>query len=127
MPRTTQLKGAIARDHRLNAVHDLGESRASLDDIQLRCDVDCSPQIVRSRAEIVGQRQQDAADFFGLLLFERDDVVVDLDRGQRLEKQARAARRCAVDDARDGGAMLGPDNQDVAPVAIRDDLFLQVL
>ena len=44
-------------------------------------------------AERVGQRQQDAQDLFVLLLLERDDVVVDLDRAERLEKEARAARR----------------------------------
>ena len=62
--------------------------------------------IVRSRssgrrAEGVGQREQDAADFLGFLLLERDDVVVDLDGLERLEEQARAAGRAAVDDARE--------------------------
>jgi len=39
--------------------------------------------------EGVGQRQQEAAHFGHLLLVEGDDLVVDLDRRQRLEEQAR--------------------------------------
>ncbi len=78
-------------------------------------------------AERVGQRQQNPADLLGFLLLERDDVVVDLDRAERLEKQARAAARAAVDDARNRGAVLGADDQHVAAVAVGDDLLLQVL
>ena len=48
-------------------------------------------QVARA-PERVGQREQDAVHLFALLLLERDDVVVDLDGGQRLEEQARAAR-----------------------------------
>ena len=45
---------------------------------------------------------------------------------KRLEKQARAARRCAVHDAWNRAAMLRLDDQDVAAVAFGDDLILQV-
>ena len=79
------------------------------------------------RAERVGQRQQDAADLLGFLLLERDDVVVDLDGAERLEKQAGAAGRAAVDDAGNRRAVLGAHDQHVAAVAIGDDLLLQVL
>jgi hypothetical protein len=40
--------------------------------------------------ERVGQPQKDAADFLALLLFERDDVVIDFDGAQRLEKETGA-------------------------------------
>ena len=80
-----------------------------------------------ARAERVGQREQDAPDFLGLLLLERDDVVVDFDRAERLEKQARAARRRAVHDARNRAAVLGLDDEHVAAVPLGDDLVLQVL
>ena len=88
--------------------------------------------IVRCRsaaapAERVGQRQQDAPDFLGLLLLERDDVVVDFDGAERLEKQAGAAGRRAVHDARNAAAVLGLHEQHVAAVALGDDLILQVL
>ena len=56
-------------------------------------------QVRRPAPERVRQREQDAADFLVLLLLERDDVVVDLDRAERLEEQARAARGAAVHDA----------------------------
>ena len=60
-------------------------------------------------------------------MFERDDVVVDLDRAERLEKQAGAAAGAAVDDARDRGAVFGANDQHVAAVSIGHDLLLQVL
>ncbi len=77
--------------------------------------------------EGVGQREQDAADFFLLLLLERHDVVVDFDRAQRLEEQARAARGAAMDDAGDRRAVFRADDEYVAAVAVGDDLLLQVL
>ena len=78
-------------------------------------------------AELIRQLQQDPADFFGFLLFELDDLVVDLNRLHRLDEQARAAGRSAVDDAGNRAAMFGAHHQDVAAVAIRDDLLLQIL
>ena len=68
-------------------------------DVELGGDVERALEIVGPAAERVGQRQQDAADLLGLLLLERDDLVVDLDRLERLEEQAGAARRAAVHDA----------------------------
>ena len=75
------------------------EPRARLDDVELGRDVDRPLELVGPRAEGVGQREQDAADLLGLLLLERDDLVVDLDGLERLDEQARAAGRAAVDDA----------------------------
>src|SRR5687767_7971720 len=74
--------------------------RLGLQDIELRGRCDCPLQILTARTERVGQLQQDAPYFFRLLLLEGDDVVVDLDRAQRLEKQTRAAARAAVHDSR---------------------------
>ena len=78
------------------------------------------------RAEAVGQLPEDTKDLFALLLLERDDLVVDLDRAERLEIEAGAAAGAAVDDSRNRGAMLCLDDEDVAAVAIADDLVLQV-
>ena len=104
------------------------EKRAPrLQHVELGGRLDRALQVGRARAERVGQRQQDPADFLGLLLFERDDVVVDFDRAERLEEQAGAAGRRAVDDARNAAAMLGLDDEHVAAVALGDDLILQVL
>ena len=77
--------------------------------------------------ERIGEREQDAPDLFGFLLLERDDVVVDLDRAERLEEQAGAAAGAAVDDSRNRGAMLAADDEHVAAVAVGDDLLLQIL
>ena len=89
--------------------------------------VDRSVHVSGAAAERVGKRQQNAADFLRLLLFERDDVVVDLDRAERLEKQAGAAARAAVDDSRNCRAMLAADDEDVAAVAVGHDLLLEIL
>ena len=87
VPRAFELEGAVGRDHRLDAADRQREARARLDHIELGGDVDRAAQIVRPAAERVGQRQQDAADLLGLLLLERDDVVVDLDGPERLENR----------------------------------------
>ena len=109
------------------AVDRLGEPGPRLDDVELARRLDRPLHVVAAAAERVGQRQQDAQDLFMLLFFERDDVVVDFDRAERLEKQAGAARRRAVDDAGNGAAMLGLDDEHVAAVPLGDDLVLQIL
>ena len=101
VPRRLQLEGAVCRKRRLDAVDRLGEARAPLQDVELGRGRDGPLQVAAAAAERVGQREQDSPDLLGLLLLERDDVVVDFDRAERLEKQARAARRRAVDDARE--------------------------
>src|SRR5690554_6495178 len=100
MPGGAQLEAAVSGDNRLDAANLLREAGPRLDDVELRRDVERPPQIVRPAAERVGEREQDAPDFLGFLLLQRDDVVVDLDGLQRLDEQARAGGRPAVDDAR---------------------------
>ena len=99
--RRLQLERAVGRQRRLDAVDRLREARPRLQHVELGRRLDRPLQVGGARAERVGQRQQDAADLLGFLLLERDDVVVDLDGAERLEKQARAARRRAVHDARE--------------------------
>ena len=103
------------------------EPRARLHDVQLCGGLQRPLEVEGARAERVGQREENAMDFFGLLLLERDDVVVDFDGAERLEKQARAACRCAVHDPGNRAAMLRLDDQHVAAVAFGDDLILEVL
>ena len=127
VPRRLQLERAVGRQRRLDAVDRLGEARAAPAARRARWprrSVRCMS--AARAAERVGQREQDAPDLLGLLLLERDDVVVDLDGAERLEKQARAARRRAVHDARDAAAVLGLHDEDVAAVPLGDDLILQV-
>ena len=102
------------------------ENRARLDHVELGRDVDRALQIVGTPAESIRELEEDPAHFLRLLLLERDDVVVDLDRVERFEIDARAARGCAVHDPRNRGAMFGADDDHVAAVAIGDDLVLQV-
>ena len=115
MTRATKLEAAIARDAPAR------RRRPEIENCARACSTSSSvaASTVRCRslaapAEGVGQRQQDAADFFGLLLLERDDVVVDFDGAQRLEKQARAAAGAAVDDSRNRRAVFRPDDEHIA-------------
>ena len=122
-----QLERAVGRQSGLHTVDDRRESGLGLDDVQVRRRLDGALQVEGAPPELIGQLQQDAPDFLRFLLLERDDVVVDLDRAQRLEEQAGAARRRAVDDARDRRAVLRAHDEDEAAVAVGDDLILEVL
>ena len=126
MPGQSQFDAAVVRHHRLDAADHLREPRLGLHDIQLGGGFQRPLEIDRPAAERVGQREEDPMDLGGLLLFEGNDVVVDLDRAERLEKQAGAARRAAVDDAGNRGPVLGAHDEHVAAVAVGDDLVLQV-
>ena len=128
MPRGLQLERAVGGEPRFDAVDQQREPRARLQrrPARSRPPASCWKSNARAR-NAVGQREENAVDFLALLLLERDDVVVDFDRAQRLEKQARAACRCAVHDAGNRAAMLRLDDQHVAAVAFGDDLILQVL
>ena len=102
------------------------EPHLRLNDVELCGRIDRVTQFDRLGTEAVGQLPEDAKDLFALLLLERDDLVVDLDRAERLEIQAGAAAGAAVDNSRNRGAMLCLDDEHVAAVAIADDLILQV-
>ena len=121
-----KLEGAVGRQRGLDPVHRLGEPRTRLQHIELRRHVNRARQIGGPQSERIGQGQKDPPDLFGFLFFDSDDVVVDFDRAQRLEKEARPAGRGAVHDARDAGAVLGLHHEHVPPVPLHDDLILQV-
>ena len=99
MARAAQLEPAVGRQHRRDARDELREAHLRLDDVELGGGVERLPKLDRLRAERIGELPQDAVHLFALLLLERDDLVVDLDRAERLEIEARAAARAAVDDA----------------------------
>src|SRR2546428_12269347 len=104
----------------------LGEARPRLQHVQLRRRLDRPLQIAGPRAERVGEREENTPNLFVLLLLERDDVVVDLDRAERLEEKARAARRRAVHHAGNVAAMLALDDEHVAAVPPGDHLILAI-
>ena len=95
-------------------------------DVELGCRVDGLSKLDRLEPERVGQVPQNAMHLFALLLLERHDLVVDLDRAERLEIEAGAAAGAAVNDAGNRRAMLGLDDEHVAAVAVADDLILQI-
>ena len=68
---------------------------------------------------------QDAHDLAPLRVLHLDDVVVELDRRQRLDEEARAGAGAAVDDAGELALLLGLQQQHVAVVARGDDAVLQ--
>ena len=127
MPRRLQLECAVGRERRFDAVDRLREARASLEHVQFGGRVDGVRHLRRAGAEAIREGEQNPANLLGLLLLERDDVVVDFDGAERLEVQARAAGRRPVHDAGDPVAVLGLHDDHVATVAFGDDLFLQVL
>src|SRR5919108_16163 len=86
-----QLQPAVARERRLHAVDEQRESRPRLQNVDLRCRLDASLHVERTSAEGVGKRKENSANLLRFLLLERHDVVVDLDRAERLEEQARAS------------------------------------
>ena len=127
MSSSLQLERSVSGDDRFDGARHQREPRARLDDVQRGGDFDRSLELVRPRAEGIGQREQDALHLLRLLLLERDDVVVDLDGLERLDEQAGAAGGAAVNDAGNRGSMFGANHQHVATVAVGDDLFLQIL
>ena len=124
--RRSQLEAAILRDLRLDAADQDREPRAGVQDVEPGGRIDGPFEIVGAAAERIGEGQQDAPDLFVLLLLQLHDVVVDLDRAQRLEIEAGAAARAAVNDAGDRPAVFGPDDQHVPAMPVGDDLLLQV-
>ena len=82
-------------------------------------------EVVGPIAHAHGQRLEDQHDLAPLLVLQLDDVVVELDRGQRLDEDARPGARAAVHDARDLAAVLGLQQHHVAVVARGDELVLQ--
>ncbi len=111
---------------RRDARRETRQAHLGLQDVELGGRVDRLSQLDRFGPEEVRQLPENAMDFFPLLLFERDDLVVDLDGAERLEVEAGAAARTAVDDSWNRRAMLGLDDQHVAAVAVADDLVLQI-
>ena len=104
MPRRLQLERPVGRQPRLDAVDRLREPGARLANVELGGRLDRPLQIHRPRAERVGQRQQDAADLFGFLLLQRDDVVVDFDRAQAA--RGKGSRRSSTRRATMPGMLL---------------------
>jgi hypothetical protein len=120
-------QAAVGGDRRKHAADREGVPRLRLHDVERRGRLDGALELGPAPPEGIGEREQDAMDFLLLLLLERHDVVVDLDGAERLEEQARAARRAAVHDAGDRPAVLGADDEHVAAAAVGDDLLLQIL
>ena len=128
MPRAAELEPAVVGERRRDAVARAARARPSRAARRARRRRRACASSSSARARnAFGQRQQNAPDLLLLALGQRDDVVVERDRRHRLEVQARAARRAAVHDARNRVAMFGADDDDVAAVAVGDDLVLQVL
>src|SRR5687767_14214390 len=127
MTSRAQFEASIGGYLRLDAVDSQPELSSRLEDIQVRCRIHGASKVGSARPELIRQGHEDATDLFPLLLFEGDDVIVDLDGAERLEKQARSAAGAAMDDARDRRSVFGPYDEHVASVAIGHDMLLQVL
>ncbi len=127
MPGRLQFERAIGGEPGLDAVDRIRIAGARLQHIQPGCRFDGPRDVQRTPAKRFRQFEQDAPHFLGLLLLQRDDVVVDLHRAQRFQIQAGATRRRAVHDSGNAAAMLRLHDEDVTTVPLGDDLVLQVL
>ena len=75
---------------RMELRHDR-EVRPRLKHVELRGRSNRPIEILLATTKRICQPEKDPANFLGFLLLEGDDVVVDFNRAQRLEKQTRAA------------------------------------
>ena len=101
MTCAAELQAAVAGDRRRAALHAPRELGLRVQLVELGRGVERARQFLGARAEGVRQRPKNPADLGQLTLGQRDDLVVERDRRQRLEVHARAARGRAVDDARE--------------------------
>ena len=126
MARAFQLERSVSCDDRFYGAGHQREACAGLNHVERRCHFDRPFELVGPCAEGVRQREQDAPDLFYLLLFQRNDLVVDLDGLERLDEQARAAGRAAMNDSGNRRSMFGANHQHMTAVAIGDDLLLEI-
>ena len=127
MTGASQLERALVCDAQVRGRRPAGDAATCLDHVEPGGDMQ---RPLHDRPAALRMRRSARAGcgvILGLLFFERDDIVVDLDGFERLEEHARARRRGAMDDARDSGPVLGSHDQDVAAVPVGDDLLLEVL
>ena len=82
---------AVGRHCRRDAVEPRREPRLGVQLVQVPAAVERRRQLVPASPERVRQAQQDAVNLFLLPFGQRDDVVVQVDRRERLEVEARAA------------------------------------
>ena len=126
MPGVLELDAAVGGQGRRDGVHLQRELRLGVHLVEVRRDVQRRLEFVGAQPEGIGQRQQNAPNLLGLPVGERDDVVVRAEDAERLEVETGAARRTAMDDARNGVAMFGAHDEHVSAVAVGDNLILQV-
>ena len=74
----------------------------------------------------IAQFAQDAPDFVFLFKLQFAPRIIEFDGGQWLDEECRAAGALIVDDAGDTAFELGAQRDDVTPVPLRDQDFLQV-
>ena len=126
MPSGPQLQAAVGRNRWLDAIHQDRELRPRLQHVEFGRGANSPLEILAPTTEGIGQAEQDAADLDLLLLFEGDDVVVDFNGAERLEKETGTAPRTAMDDAGDRRAVFRSNDENVPSIPVGHDLLLQV-
>ncbi len=125
MARVQELQPTVLYDLGRGRVHVAREEGHRLHRVQLAQDRGRARQVVRPVADPARQLAQDPDHLAALLVLQGDDVVVQLDRGQRLHEQAGPRAGRAVDDPGELAAMLRLQEQHVAVVAGGDELVLK--
>jgi len=98
-------------DLRRVGVHVHREEGHRLDGVELAEDRGHEGEVVRPVSRARRQLLQDPQHLVALLVLQLHDVVVQLDRGERLHEEARAGARGAVDDPGQLALVLGLQQQ----------------
>ena len=104
----------------------MGVARLGEDEVQVPQRLDGLPQRAGLGSDDVRQLAQDAADFLFFGQLRLAPLVVQLYHRQRLDEQGGAAARLIVHQPGYPALELGAQRNDVAPLALGDDRFLQV-
>src|SRR5690348_52289 len=119
------LKMEAARESGNHAIEFDRESRFGEDQVERSHDRGCGSNCVTIQAKTAGQLAQNPEDFARFFFLKPDQLVIEIDRIQRLDEKRLARRARAVDYARQFAALPGDDGHDETLVADRHILFLQ--
>src|SRR5512133_161676 len=97
MPRVLEVEALAEARH--NAVELAGESALREDQLELRHGDQRLPDRIAEAAQAIGHLAQNAVDLAPFLFGEADQLVIQVDRFERLDEQRVAAGAGPVDDA----------------------------
>ncbi len=118
---------APGEEGRLHAADGQGVVGAGEDEVEFGQAIHDALDALTLLGHLLRQHAQDTLNLLLLLHQQAAILVVQLDRGQRLHPQRRAAAALVVDDALQPPLGVGAQGDDVASAALGDDRLLQIL